>query len=148
MAPLHAAPRQRPPARRARCLRRGVARAAHRDERAFHPAARPPVLPRHLPLLAERLPGRVPRVPARGLPADLQPHERCGRRRRDRSGARECRCTMPLTASAFDTAHYGLPIAWLARGGDDDDLESALATARRDGYAVVFVRLLEGDAWC
>jgi len=55
---------------------------------------------------------------------------------------------MPLTASAFDTAHYGLPIAWLARGGDDDDLESALATARRDGYAVVFVRLHEGDAWC
>jgi len=54
---------------------------------------------------------------------------------------------MRLTASAFDSSHYGMRIAWLARDGDDD-LADALAVARHDGYAVVFVRLPEGDAWC
>lgn len=55
---------------------------------------------------------------------------------------------MRLTQSAFDTAHYGLRVAWLARDGDGDDLASALAAARHDGFAVVFVRLPEGDPWC
>ena len=52
-----------------------------------------------------------------------------------------------LRPSAFDTKFYGLRIAWLVRD-DDEDLESALAAARRDGYAVVFVRLPDGDPWC
>jgi GNAT superfamily N-acetyltransferase len=55
---------------------------------------------------------------------------------------------MRLEPSAFDSKFYGLRVATLVRDSDEDELDDALAAARRDGYAVVFMRLPEGDPWC
>jgi GNAT superfamily N-acetyltransferase len=55
---------------------------------------------------------------------------------------------MLLQASAFDTEHYGLAIASLARTTDADDLDAAIAAGRAAGYAVLFVRLPDSDPWC
>jgi len=53
--------------------------------------------------------------------------------------------TLRLHLSAFDSDHYALRIGVLGPGGD---LDAAIASARRDGYDVVFVRLLDTDPWC
>lgn len=54
---------------------------------------------------------------------------------------------MRLVDSPFDSAHYGLAIGRLVRDGGDgpDELAAAIATARREQYAVVFVRLAGDD---
>jgi GNAT superfamily N-acetyltransferase len=57
---------------------------------------------------------------------------------------------MRVEPSPFDSAHYGLPIGRLVRDPDDraDELRAALAAARSDRLAVVFVRLAAGDPLC
>jgi GNAT superfamily N-acetyltransferase len=54
---------------------------------------------------------------------------------------------MRLVASPFDSAHYGLAIGRLVRDAGDgpDDLAAAIAAARRERYAVLFVRLAGDD---
>jgi GNAT superfamily N-acetyltransferase len=54
---------------------------------------------------------------------------------------------MRLVASPFDSAHYGLAIGRLVRDDGDgpDELAAAIADARRERYAVVFVRLAGDD---
>ena len=54
---------------------------------------------------------------------------------------------MRLVASPFDSAHYGLAIGRLVRDHGDglDQLAAAIATARRDRHAVVFLRLAGDD---
>ncbi len=53
---------------------------------------------------------------------------------------------MRLIASPFDSAHHGLAIGRLVRDDGDrpGELAAAIAAARRERYAVVFVRL-DGD---
>ncbi|HET7501663.1 MAG TPA: GNAT family N-acetyltransferase [Kofleriaceae bacterium] len=57
---------------------------------------------------------------------------------------------MQILASPFDSQHYGLAIGRLVREAEDraDDLHAAVETARRERFAVVFVRLAEGDPLC
>jgi GNAT superfamily N-acetyltransferase len=54
---------------------------------------------------------------------------------------------MRLIASPFDSAHYGLAIGRLVRDDGDGpgELAAAIAAARRERYAVVFVRLAGDD---
>src|SRR5215470_3027202 len=55
---------------------------------------------------------------------------------------------MRLIASPFDSEHYGLAIGRLVRDDGDgpEELAAALAAARRERYAVVFVRLAADDS--
>src|SRR5215468_7184033 len=54
---------------------------------------------------------------------------------------------MRLIASPFDSEHYGLAIGRLVRDDGDGpgELAAAIAAARRQRYAVVFVRLAGDD---
>src|SRR5689334_18947582 len=54
---------------------------------------------------------------------------------------------MRLVDSPFDSEHYGLAIGRLVRDDGDgpDELAAAIAVARRERYAVVFVRLAGDD---
>ena len=54
---------------------------------------------------------------------------------------------MHVVASPFDSEHYGLAIGRLVRDDGDgpDELAAAIAVARRERYAVVFVRLTADD---
>ena len=54
---------------------------------------------------------------------------------------------MRLVDSPFDSEHYGLAIGRLVRDDGDgpDELAAAIAAARRERYAVVFVRLASDD---
>lgn len=54
---------------------------------------------------------------------------------------------MRLVASPFDSAHYGLAIGRLVRDDGDGpgELAAAIAAARRERHAVVFVRLASDD---
>src|SRR5882672_6755932 len=54
---------------------------------------------------------------------------------------------MRLVASPFDSAHYGLAVGRLVRDDGDGpgELAAAIAAARRERYAVVFVRLAGDD---
>src|SRR5215468_1927248 len=54
---------------------------------------------------------------------------------------------MRLIASPFDSEHYGLAIGRLVRDDGDGpgELAAAIAAARRERYAVVFVRLAGDD---
>jgi GNAT superfamily N-acetyltransferase len=57
---------------------------------------------------------------------------------------------MQVLASPFDSNHYGLAVGRLVRDAGDgpDDLHAAIEVARRERFAVVFVRLAEGDPLC
>jgi GNAT superfamily N-acetyltransferase len=55
---------------------------------------------------------------------------------------------MRLVASAFDSEHYGIRVAWAHREAPDDSLEDTLAAARSERHDVVFLRLVQGDPWC
>ncbi|HSS01801.1 MAG TPA: GNAT family N-acetyltransferase [Kofleriaceae bacterium] len=57
---------------------------------------------------------------------------------------------MRIEASPFDSHHYGLPIGRLVRDDSDGpaELSAAIETAQRERFAVVFLRLAEGDPLC
>jgi GNAT superfamily N-acetyltransferase len=52
-----------------------------------------------------------------------------------------------IEASPFDSTHYGLSIGRLVRDDSDgpSELSAAIETARREGFAVVFLRLADDD---
>src|SRR5215510_4012552 len=54
---------------------------------------------------------------------------------------------MRIEASPFDSEHYGLTIGRLVRedGDGPGELDAAIAAARRERFAVVFVRLAGDD---
>ena len=57
---------------------------------------------------------------------------------------------MRVEASPFDSQHYGLHIGRLVREAADGpaELAAAIEAARRQAYAVVFLRLADGDPLC
>jgi GNAT superfamily N-acetyltransferase len=57
---------------------------------------------------------------------------------------------MRVQISPFDSTHYGLHVGRLVRDASDGpgELTAAIEAARRDRFAVVFVRLGDGDPLC